>query len=339
MFLKSDYRRRLRAVQSGLGDLDALLVLRDENLRYLTGLESGRLLVWESGAKFILNPVYNGLTARAPVRPIAQKKDLVKRIVLSKRFKKVGVDDISLRDYKAMDPKLRRAIRPSEVCEELRKIKSKGEIKLIARASKIAADVTRAVEESQITGVSEFELAAAIECEIRRSGSDSPPFSDGMLCMSGPNSAYPHAPLTNRRIRKGDLVIIDLGAVCDGYHSDMTRTLMVGEVPKQKFNLVGFVDWLKEEAIDRIELGGKISEIHEYINKEIAKKGYKFAHLSGHGVGLEIHEKPSVGPGEKDVFQEGMVFTIEPGIYATKYGARSEDTIALVGKKKRVLTK
>lgn len=133
-------------------------------------------------------------------------------------------------------------------------------------------------------------------------------------------------------------MIIDLGAVVDGYHSDMTRTFKVGKVDKKKAELVTFVDRLKEDAIDKIKSDGKISEIHNFINKAIEKKGYKFAHLSGHGVGLEIHEKPSIGPDEKEVFKSGMVFTIEPGIYTTKYGARSEDTIALVGKKVRVLT-
>jgi len=338
MFSKSDYRRRLRSAQSKLGELDALLVLKDENMRYFTGVESGRLLIWGDGAKFYLNPVYNSLALRSPVQPTEHKKDIVKEFVLSKRFKRVGVDDISLGSYKAMDPKLRKRIRASDICENLRKIKSKGELRLLSRASKIAAETMRAVEESQIIGMSEFALVGAIECEIRSRGSERPPFSNGMLCMSGPNSAYPHAPVTSRRIREGDLVIIDLGAVCEGYHSDMTRTLMAGAVPKEKFNLVGFVDWLKEEAIDRIEVGGKISTIHDYINKEIEKKGYKFAHVSGHGVGLEIHERPSVGPTEKDVFENGMVFTIEPGIYAKRYGTRSEDTIAIVNGKKKVLT-
>jgi len=328
-------------VQSAIvnAKLDALLVTSDVNVRYLTGLESGRLIVWRDGVTFWLNPVYNGLAVDAPVKPIASGKELVKGFILSHRFKRVGVDDLPLAAYNAMDKKIRKSLQPSDICENLRKIKDKKELAALTRASKVAASVMRAIEESRVAEMTEFQLAAAIECEIRRLGSERPPFSNGMLCMSGPNSAYPHAPITNRRIREGDLVIIDMGAVCDGYHSDMTRTLMVGDVPKEKFNLVGFVDWLKEEAILRVEQGGKISEIHKYIDDEIKKKGYAFPHLSGHGVGLDIHERPSVGPDEKDVFQNGMVFTIEPGIYTTKYGARSEDTLAIIKGKVKVLTR
>ena len=140
------------------------------------------------------------------------------------------------------------------------------------------------------------------------------------------------------RFQEGDMLVLDLGAVYKGYHSDMTRTIRVGKVSEDKDKLVRLVQRLKVDAIDMIEVGGKISDIHKWIESEMEKKGFKFAHLSGHGVGLEIHEKPSLGPDGDEVFQNGMVFTVEPGIYTTKYGARSEDTIALVKGKKKILT-
>jgi Xaa-Pro aminopeptidase len=340
MFLRPEYRRRLKAAQSALkgSRLDALLVTGDANVRYFTGVSSGRLLVWKNGAKFFLNEVYFGLAKNSPVAPAKQEKDAVKDLIFAKRFKKVGIDEVTLQGYKSLNPRFRKLLRPSDICGELRKIKSKEELRLLSKAGKIAADVMRMLDESKIEGMSEFELAGLIEYEIRKAGSEVPPFGGGMLCMSGPNSAYPHAPVTGRKIRSGDLLILDFGAVVDGYHSDMTRTLEVGKVSKEKHNLVGFVDWLKDEAIDRVEPGGKISKIHKYIEDEIKKKGYTFYHLSGHGVGLDVHEAPSIGPDEKDVFKSGMVFTIEPGIYTTKFGARSEDTIAIIGKKVKVLT-
>jgi len=226
----------------------------------------------------------------------------------------------------------------SEACQELRKIKSKEELKALSKAGSIASAVMRALDESKIAGMTEFELAGFIEYEVRKRGSEVPPFGGGMLCMSGPNSAYPHAIVSGRKIRDGDLVILDFGAVVDGYHSDMTRTLEIGSVTKDKHGINAFVDWLKDEAASRVELGGKIADIHKYVEDEIKKKGFKLYHLTGHGVGLEVHERPSLGPDEKGVFKEGMVFTVEPGIYTTTYGARSEDTIALIGKKKKILT-
>jgi len=321
-----------------LGRLDALLVTKDANVRYFTGVESGRLVIWKTGAKFFLNEVYFGLAKNSPVAPTKQKKDLVKELVYSKRFRKVGIDDITLPAYNALELKFRKLLQPSDICIELRKIKSKGELAFLSKAGRIATGVARMIDESRVVNMSEFELAGLIEYEIRKAGSEVPPFGGGMLCMSGPNSAYPHAPVTGRKIKNGDLLILDFGAVVDGYHSDMTRTLEIGKVSKDRHNLNGFVDWLKDEAIDRIEIDGKISEVHDFITKEIKKKGHNFYHLSGHGIGLDVHEAPSVGPDEKDVFQSGMVFTIEPGIYTTKYGARSEDTIALAGKRKKILT-
>ena len=338
MISKSEHARRLRTLQAGLNGQEAMLVTKDENVRYLTGINSGRLLVWRDGAKFFLSEVYFKLAGNSSVKPTPQKKDAIRDLVFSKKFKRVGADDISLPAYNALNPKMKRLIGPSDACQELRKIKSKEELKALSKAGSIASAVMRALDESKVAGMTEFELAGLLEYEVRKRGSEVPPFGGGMLCMSGPNSAYPHALVSGRKIKDGDLLILDFGAVVDGYHSDMTRTLEIGKVAKDRHSINAFMGWLKEEAIDRVELGGKIADIHKYVEDEIKKKGYKFYHLTGHGIGLEVHERPSIGPDEKDVFKEGMVFTIEPGIYTTNYGARSEDTIALIGKKKKILT-
>jgi Xaa-Pro aminopeptidase len=285
-----------------------------------------------------LNEVYLDRARYSYADAIKYEKDCVKDFIFSKGYKKVGIDSITLSSYKSLQAKFRKLIRPSDICEQARSIKSKKEIGLLAHAGKIAADAMSTVADLDIIGMSEFDLSAEIEYRIRKHGSEKPPFSQGMLCLSGPNTRFPHAPTSDRKIREGDLVILDLGAVYRGYHSDMTRTIEVGEVSQEKLDIRDFMKSLKEEAIEWVELGSKISELHKMIEEAISKKGYKFAHLSGHGVGLEIHEKPSLGPTEEDVFREGMVFTIEPGIYTSSFGARSEDTIALVGKNKKIIT-
>jgi len=333
-----DYKTRIQNAQALVSD-GALLVSKDENLRYFTGVDSGRLLIWKNGAKFWLNPVYFDRAKDSYVKPEKPKEHCTRDFIISKKFRAIECDSLSLADYNSLDKKIKRFFTTTDICEQLRKIKDKEELKLLSKAGKIASDSLKVLEGSKIIGMTEYELAALIEYEIRRNGSEKPPFSMGMLCLSGPNTRFPHAPTTSRKVREGDLVVLDLGAVYEGYYSDMTRTLKIGNVSKEQEDLVSFLDNLRDDAIDLCEPGVKISNIHNYIEEEIKKKGFEFAHLSGHGVGLEIHEKPSVGPSEQDVFQDGMVFTIEPGIYGSKYGARSEDTIALVDGKKKILTK
>jgi len=337
-FSKTEYQKRLKIARKSLGNLNAILVTTDENVRYFTGVDSGRVLIWKDGANFWLNEVYFDRAKDSAVKPEIYEKDCIKKIIFSKKFKKVGIDSISLFGYKGIEPDLRKLLKPSDICDQLRKIKSKEEIKLLERAGEIASNAMALVDETKIIGQSEFELAGMLEYDIRKNESEKPPFGGGLLCLVGENTRFPHAPPSNRRVKYGDLVIIDLGAVYQGYHSDMTRTFKIGNVPNEQEKIANLMDWLKEEAIDRVEIGGKISDIHKYIDEEIKKAGYAFAHLSGHGVGLEIHEKPSLGPDEEDVFQNGMVFTIEPGIYTSSFGARSEDTIALISGKKKILT-
>ncbi len=337
-FSKKEYKTRTKKAQASLGDADALLIRSDANMRYFTGVDSGRLLLWRDGAEFWLNEVYLDRASSSYARPSGYEKDCIKKAIIEKGFKKVGVDDISLSDYTSMDANLRKLLVPSDVCEDLRKIKSTEEMKRLAEAGRIASDALRTVNESNVIGMTELRIAAMVEYRIRESGSERPPFSQGMLCLGGPNTRYPHAPSGNRKVRKGDLLLLDLGAVSDGYHSDMTRTLHMGDIFDKKQRLVDAVKQIKEEAIGMVELGGSISGLHEHITGRVEELGYKFAHLSGHGVGLDIHEKPSLGPDEEDVFQDGMVFTIEPGIYGKEFGARSEDTIALVKGRKKILT-
>jgi Xaa-Pro aminopeptidase len=338
-FDKTEYRLRIKKARDGLaGDkLDAMLVSKDENLRYFTGVDSGRLLICEAGAKFWLNEVYFDRAKHSPIKPIPYKKDMVKQFILKSGFKSVGIDPMSTHAFRSIDIELRKFLKPVDLVEDLRKIKSKAEIDCLRKSARIASDAMKRAQEWKLAGMDEFKLAAKVEYEIRKSGSEKTPFGGGILCLSGPNTRFPHAPPSNRKIMDGDMVILDIGAVYEGYYSDMTRTLEIGDVGKKKHEIKEFLDDLKMRAIDRVEVGMEVSELHTFIEKEIEKKGYKFAHLSGHGVGLEIHEKPSLSSEEKDVFQEGMVFTIEPGIYTNTFGARSEDTVVL-GKDKEILT-
>ncbi len=338
-FHKREYRERIRRGQNELEDGEAILIRKSENVRYFTGVDSGRLLIWGSGEKFWLKEVYFKRAKDSPIKPIAPEKDGVKKAVEAHNFKRLWVDGMTLAEYKSMESSLRKIIKPSDICEKMREIKSKEEIKAIAKAGKMAARAMEQVFSLDLVGMREYDIAAEVEGRIRELGSERPPFSEGMICASGPNTAYPHVLVSGRRIKYGDLLMLDLGAVYDGYYSDMTRTIAIGRVRGEKRKIMEIVESLKWEAIDRVEAGGSISEIHKYVEGEIERRGYKFFHLLGHGVGLEIHERPSIGPEGEEVFEEGMVFTIEPGIYTRRFGARDEDTIVLSKGKKRILTR
>ena len=180
---------------------------------------------------------------------------------------------------------------------------------------------------------------AEIEYEIRMQGSDATPFSDGMLLSSGPASANIHARASGRKIASGSTVVVDLGGRYESYYSDMTRTLGIEKVGALERDLLEFVDDLRARAIDIVSTEMKAADLHAFVEGEIVKKGYKFFHGTGHGVGLEIHEFPSITGDSTDVLKEGMVFTIEPGIYVPgKLGVRFEDMVLLKKGKPEVLT-
>jgi len=340
-FPKSEFKERVEKVRKALSkeNLDAFLAGNDENVRYLSGVDTGRVLITSDEAIHWLAPVYSDMTAGV-LEERERKKDAIKDFLKEKKFKAVGTDDLPYSAYKELKPPLKKLLKPVELLEGLRKIKSKKELEALEKSADIAKKGMAVATGQDITGMTEQQLTADIEYEIRKSGSESAPFGKGLLCLSGPNARHPHAFETDRVIKDGDCVVVDLGAVFEGYFSDMTHTIRVGNVASEKADLCDFIDDLKERAISQIKLGKKISELHNFCEEEIKKKGYEFLHLAGHGVGLQIHEAPHVSPDEEDVVQGGMAFTIEPGIYTTKFGGfgcRSEDTI-IFEKKAKIIT-
>jgi len=224
--------------------------------------------------------------------------------------------------------------------EKQRAVKTGYELGLLRKSCKMAVKGMDAARRIIVPDVREMDALSEIEFVIRSSGSDSPPFTEGMLLASGPSSADVHANAGVKRIKSGTTVVVDLGARCSGYYSDMTRTLHVGRIDKEARGLLEFVDNLKDEAIDMLKPGVLAGDIHGFIEKRIEAKGFKLYHGSGHGVGLDIHELPSLSKDSKDVLEEGMVFTIEPGIYIPRrFGVRFEDTVLLKKGKAEVLTR
>ncbi|MFA4836175.1 MAG: M24 family metallopeptidase, partial [Dehalococcoidia bacterium] len=188
-------------------------------------------------------------------------------------------------------------------------------------------------------GMTEKELAWKLERFMREKGSEVLPFD--IIVASGPNSALPHARPSDNEILPGTPVVIDLGARFDGYTSDITRTICLGE-PSRKFaDIYRIVHEAQLAALRKVRAGMSGGEADSLSRETIVKAGYgeAFGHGLGHGIGLETHELPSLGQNSTDILQNGMVFSIEPGIYLQGWGGiRIEDMVLLEGNGPRVLT-
>jgi len=226
-----------------------------------------------------------------------------------------------------------------ELMLKLREIKSREEVALLQRAAKLAVNGMRCAKESVAVGRTELEVAAEAEREMRIAGSEGTPFPT--IVASGRNSWLPHASATGKKLRRGELLVVDLGATCEGYVSDMTRTFALSPTRRQ-VKLIEIVKWAQVSGIARVRDGVKAKEVDGAARAVISRSGYaKFCtHGMGHGVGMEVHEPPGLAPDSKDILREGMVITVEPGIYVPRLGgARWEDMVLVKKDEQKRLTK
>jgi Xaa-Pro dipeptidase len=212
----------------------------------------------------------------------------------------------------------------------LRIKKTSEEIALMARSAEIA-DVafTETVKECR-EGMTEHEVAAKIVGEMRRLGADSVPFEP--ITGSGPNGALPHFRSSDRKLQKGDLVVLDYGCVYRGYFSDITRTIAVGDCDNERRKVYSIVRSAQEKAYQVAVEGIEAQSVDKEAREIIATAGYGqfFVHRTGHGIGLEVHEEPCLVAGNSMKLDEGMAFSIEPGIYLPgKFGVRIEDVVVI----------
>jgi len=336
-------------------ELDALMLSQPENLRYLSGFtgSSGWLLISEQNAVLATDFRYVEQAKReSPDFEIIQTKrelhDWLPGLVSDSGWHELGFEAnfISYDSYH----KLSEAIRTKQVNLELvpttgmvgqlRSIKEPEEIGFIMKAVEL---VDAAFEEAKgiiRPGVTEKEVAWAIEKFLRQEGSEGMPFE--ITVASGPNSALPHARPTEKIIRSGEPVLIDMGARISGYCSDLSRTLFLGKADKTLQKIYNIVLKAQTTAIEGVESGMDASQADQLARSVVEQAGYgdAFGHKLGHGVGLAVHESPTLGHGSSDSLADGMVFTMEPGIYlAGQGGVRIEDMVVLKNGKAKVLTR
>lgn len=222
---------------------------------------------------------------------------------------------------------------------DLRKIKTQQELESMEKSARIALKGMERASELMEIERSEIEIAAEAEYTMRKSGSGGTPFDT--IVASGENSWIPHAGATGRRLKKGDLITVDLGATFEGYNSDMTRTFAISPDSEQK-KILRTTREAQKAALQEVKSGVEAKQIDERIRKVFRESGLeKFClHGSGHGVGLDVHEQPNLAPDSEEILEKGMVITIEPGIYIKGVGgARFEDMIVVTKDGYEMLTR
>lgn len=336
------HESRLQKVQAILADrqLDSLLISRPENRLYLTGFtgSSGVVLITREKAFLITDFRYvEQAGEQAPAFEVV-KAETTATAALAELCQQLSLDRIGFESdfvtvdaFRSMKKSLegRDLLPASGLVESLRIIKDESEIALMRKAAAIADEAWGQLLSAIKPGAVERDLAVELEFKMRRLGAEGPSFNT--IVASGVRSALPHGVASDKVIQKGDLVTFDFGAQYQGYCSDTTRTVMVGEPSPKQRKIYEIVLEAQVRGVRACRPGMTGQELDEVCRSYIREKGYAdaFGHGTGHGVGLAIHEEPRVSiRGSDTILKPGMVVTIEPGIYLPGWGGvRIEDSV------------
>jgi Xaa-Pro aminopeptidase len=335
---------RLRARLDDAG-VDALLVTHLPNVRYLTGFtgSAAMLLVTADALVFTSDGRYATQSAEqlgaanvdaeieVGATHAAQRERIAAALPDGMR---VGLEAHAVtwaHQRELAELLTRRELVPTEgVVEALRRVKEPAEIARIHAACEIADDALGALLPTLADRPRERDFALDLEVEMRRRGASGNSFDP--IVAAGPHAAMPHARPTERLIEAGELVVIDFGCVVDGYCSDMTRTVSVGDPGPDARHLWDVVRESQIAGRDAVHEGAAAAEVDRACRDVIAAAGWadRFVHGTGHGVGLEIHEAPRVAATARDTLEAGSIVTVEPGVYLPGVGGvRIEDTVVV----------
>jgi len=350
----------LRSKFASLG-VDTVWIIQPENRRYLSGFNaadgqldesSGCLFITLDQALLLTDSRYTIQAQQEVVcfKVLTHKKGLVDTI--PEIFDRLNTRRLGFEGgyliwdlYQKVKEKVTQYSPPvelialSNLVEEIREIKTPEEVELLRRSAQLMGDVLAQVIDEITPGQVEKDIAWKIETLIREQGADGAAFPP--IVASGSNGALPHAVPTERRIARGEPIILDVGAKVDGYCSDMTRSVFLGNPPSDFKEIYRVVRKAQVFALESVRPGMKTDEADSIARDVIKNAGFGdfFGHSLGHGIGMAPHERPSIGPLKPEVLKEGMVFTIEPGIYIPgKGGVRLEEMVVLEENGARLLT-
>lgn len=346
------YSTRLERLRQLLASMpcDALLIEHPTHLFYLTGLElsAGKLLVTQQEACLIVDGRYFEKSSQQTLYPVQLLKDsILKELITGSDIHQLGFDKYQTTYHAyltlsqlAVDLKSKsyalEIVPVDSVVQQLRLIKDSDEIACLRRAAQLGYEGFECVVSLLREGVSETELAFELEFFWKKRGASRLAF-DSIIAF-GPNSSMPHYRAGNTQLQLHTSVLIDIGVVLAHYHSDMTRVVFFGNPPPMIQEIYSIVEEAKARALTLCRPGTLVGELDHAAREWIASKGYNenFTHSLGHGVGLDIHEPPTIretGLYSSMPLQPGMVITIEPGIYLPGIGGvRLEDTVLITDK-------
>jgi Xaa-Pro aminopeptidase len=345
---------RLRAQIAGAG-CEALLVTSLVNVRWLTGFtgSAARVLVLPDELVLVTDGRYGdqaelelhaaGVDGRVVVgRSQAAQRDLLVDAAAAVGRLGLEAEHVSWAAQQGYAGAFDHAtlVATNDLVEGLRFVKDEGEVARIDAAADIASTALEHVLPMLVEEPFETAFALALDTEMRRLGADGPSFDT--IVAAGANAGFPHHRPAGRRIVEGDLLVVDFGALVDGYHSDMTRTVTIGEPSPERAELLALVTEAEALGVQAVAPGMDAKAVDAVCRDHITAAGWgeQFTHGTGHGVGLLIHEAPWVNATSTDVLVEGVVVTVEPGVYRGALGgARVEDTVIVTTDGCRPLTK
>ena len=354
----NDFRHpnRIAGLRSAIGDsdIDGMLISDPHNRRYLSGFigSAGYLVITQSGAVLATDSRYTEQAADQATgfeqsKMQGRLSEWFPGILNDLGIRKLGFesDNLTVSALKMIEDALEEcraevALEPkSGFTSKLRALKDENEVALLQKAIDIGDAAFEATAALMTPGMTEKEAAWEFEKAIRESGAECLSFDT--IVATGPNAARPHHQTGDTPLKEGETIVFDCGATYEGYCSDLTRTFVLGEADEKVARIYNIVLEAQETAIEKVTSGITGGEADAIARKIIDDAGYAdyFGHSLGHGLGLEVHEEPNVGPRGATPLEDGMPFTIEPGIYLPGWGGvRIEDVVVLENGRARVLS-
>jgi Xaa-Pro aminopeptidase len=320
-------------------NIDALLIVNDSNIRYLTQFPASEswLLVTKSKAFYITDSRYI-LEARQGLKGITVKQyshmpcATLYKLCKQYKIKRLGFDERHTnfalwKKLKEFCPRNRKLVAATGLVESIREIKDEGEIAQIKNCLKLHFKAIDFMKKVVKPGLTERQAVLQLERFVKSHGAE---FSFPPIIASGPNSCYPHARTTDRVIRNNEGVLLDFGIDLNGYKSDLTRNFFLGRIAPRVKQVFDALILAQREAICLIKPDVSCSQVDAQARKVLRRFGLAkyFGHSLGHGVGLDIHEAPQLSSQSTSILEAGMIVTIEPGVYIpNQFGIRVEDMV------------
>ena len=336
--------------EMGVRGLDSFLVTNETNVSYLSGFEGkdSSILITRAKKIFLTDSRYIE-EAKSNIKTFdielisLSNYEILKELIQKNNLKKIGFESMDLpyevaKRLKGMIGRSKLAAVKGLV-EAFRAVKDAKEIGLIKDSIRLTQKVLKKVLSEMRPGVSEKSLSAKVEVEFINAGGH-PGFPPIVAC--GANSSKPHAHAGDTKIKNDSFVMVDIGCCLNQYNSDCTRMVLLGKVKGKFKKIYNIVYEARKIALDMIRPGIQISEVDLAARRHIEKNGFGrfFGHSLGHGIGLEVHEKPAISRLNQDTLKPGMVFTVEPAIYIPRFGgARIEDMVLVTEDGYEILTR